>query len=71
MEGVVLVLTRKINERIMIGDDIEISMLAVSGDKVRIGIQAPRDVPVYRHEVWLNIQAERAAVDVVGRRSGS
>ncbi len=54
-----LVLTRKTNQSIMIGDDVEISVLAVSGDKVRIGISAPRDVPVFRKEVYLSIQAER------------
>jgi carbon storage regulator len=42
----------------MIGDDVEISVLAVSGDKVRIGIEAPRAVPVFRKEVWLEIQEE-------------
>jgi carbon storage regulator len=55
----VLVLTRKINQSIMIGDDVEVSVLAVSGDKVRIGIAAPRDVPVFRKEVYLSIQEER------------
>ena len=54
-----LVLTRKINQSIMIGDDVEVSVLAVSGDKVRIGIAAPRDVPVFRKEVYLSIQEER------------
>ena len=44
----------------MIGDDIEISVLSVMGEKVRIGIQAPRDVPVFRKEVYLEIQQERA-----------
>jgi carbon storage regulator len=55
----VLVLTRKSNQSIMIGDDIEISVLSVMGEKVRIGIQAPRDVPVFRKEVYLEIQRER------------
>lgn len=55
-----LVLTRKTNQSIMIGDEVEISVLAVSGDKVRIGISAPRDVPVFRKEVYLSIQAERS-----------
>jgi carbon storage regulator len=55
----VLVLTRKTNQSIMIGDDVEVSVLAVSGDKVRIGIAAPRDVPVFRKEVYLSIQEER------------
>ncbi|HEV3230275.1 MAG TPA: carbon storage regulator CsrA [Solirubrobacteraceae bacterium] len=54
-----LVLTRKSNQSIMIGDDIEISVLSVMGEKVRIGIQAPRDVPVFRKEVYLEIQRER------------
>jgi carbon storage regulator len=47
-----LVLTRKTNQSIMIGDDIEVSILSVSGDKVRIGIEAPRDVAVFRQEVY-------------------
>lgn len=47
-----LVLTRKTNESIMIGNEIEISVLSVSGDKVRIGIAAPRDVGVFRKEVY-------------------
>lgn len=54
-----LVLTRKSNQSIMIGDDIEVSVLAIMGEKVRIGIQAPRDVPVFRKEVYLEIQEER------------
>ncbi len=54
-----LVLTRKCNQSIMIGDDIEVSVLAIMGEKVRIGIQAPRDVPVFRKEVYLEIQQER------------
>ena len=52
----VLVLTRKSNQSIMIGDDIEISVLAVMGEKVRIGIDAPRSVPVFRREVYVEIQ---------------
>jgi carbon storage regulator len=54
-----LVLTRKSNQSIMIGDDIEVSVLAIMGEKVRIGIQAPRSIPVFRKEVYLEIQAER------------
>ena len=60
-----LVLTRKPNQSIMIGDDIEVTVLSVMGEKVRIGIQAPRDIPVFRKEVYLEIQQERAA-DVHG-----
>lgn len=57
-----LVLTRKSNQSIMIGDEIEISVLSIMGEKVRIGIQAPRDIPVFRKEVYLEIQAERGQV---------
>jgi carbon storage regulator len=65
----VLVLTRKSNQSIMIGDEIEVSVLAVMGEKVRIGIEAPRAVPVFRKEVYVEIQrgegadADAAAVD--------
>jgi carbon storage regulator len=59
----VLVLTRKSNQSIMIGDDIEISVLAVMGEKVRIGIEAPRSVPVFRREVYVEIQEERDDTD--------
>jgi carbon storage regulator len=58
-----LVLTRKGNQSIMIGDDIEVSVLAIMGEKVRIGIDAPRDVPVFRKEVYLEIQAGRGQTD--------
>ncbi len=54
-----LVLTRKSNQSIMIGDEIEVSVLAIMGEKVRIGIQAPRSIPVFRKEVYLEIQSER------------
>jgi carbon storage regulator len=55
-----LVLTRKSNQSIMIGDEIEVSVLAIMGEKVRIGIEAPRKVPVFRKEVYIEIQQERA-----------
>jgi carbon storage regulator len=57
----VLVLTRKPNQSIMIGDDIEVSVLAIMGEKVRIGIEAPRSVPVFRKEVYVDIQRDRDA----------
>jgi carbon storage regulator len=56
-----LVLTRKGNQSIMIGDEIEISVLAIMGEKVRIGIEAPRSIPVFRKEVYVEIQRDRAA----------
>ena len=67
-----LVLTRKSNQSIMIGDDIEVSVLSIMGEKVRIGIQAPRDIPVFRKEVYLEIQQERKeAVRTNGHASTS
>jgi carbon storage regulator len=56
-----LVLTRKQKQSIMIGDDIEVTVLAVAGDKVRIGIQAPRDIPVFRNEVYREIRDQATA----------
>jgi len=63
-----LVLTRKSNQSIMIGDDIEVSVLAIMGEKVRIGIQAPRDIPVFRKEVYIEIQQERVGTSGGGAR---
>jgi carbon storage regulator len=54
-----LVLTRKSNQSIMIGDEIEVSVLSIMGEKVRIGIEAPRSVPVFRKEVYVEIQQDR------------
>jgi carbon storage regulator len=56
-----LVLTRKANQSIMIGDDVEVSVLSIMGDKVRIGIEAPRDIPVFRREIYLEILQEKVA----------
>ena len=61
-----LVLTRKSNQSIMIGDEIEVSVLSVMGEKVRIGIQAPQSIPVFRKEIYLEIHREAAAAPVGG-----
>ncbi len=60
-----LVLTRKSNQSIMIGDEIEVSVLSVMGEKVRIGIQAPQKVPVFRKEIYLEIHREATGVTPV------
>src|ERR1700712_4637617 len=57
-EANVLVLTRRNNQSIMIGDDLEVKILGVSGEKVRIGISAPTDIPVYREEVFERMSSE-------------
>jgi len=62
-----LVLTRKTNQSIIIGDDVEVTVLAVSRDKIRLGITAPKDVPVYRKEVYLSIKGENSG-DAEGAR---
>jgi len=56
-----LVLTRKSNQSIMIGDEIEVSVLAIMGEKVRIGIEAPRSIPVFRKEVYLDIRQDASS----------
>ena len=53
-----LALARKVNQSIMIGDDIEITLLEIKGDQVKIGISAPKSIPVYRKEIYLQIQEE-------------
>ena len=58
-----LVLTRKRNQSIMIGDDIEVSVLSIANEKVRLGIQASRDIPVFRKEVYLEIQQDREGTE--------
>ena len=62
-----LALSRKKNEAIVINNDIEITVLEVKGDQVKIGISAPKEVPIYRKEVYLQIQeANKSAVDAEG-----
>lgn len=62
-----LALSRKKNEAIIINNNIEITILEVKGDQVKIGINAPKEVPVYRKEVYIQIQeANREAVNAAG-----
>jgi len=56
-----LILSRKINEKIMIGDDISVSIIEIRGDQVRLGVDAPKTVKVYRQEVFDAIRAENRA----------
>ncbi|MBM7618365.1 carbon storage regulator [Bacillus tianshenii] len=56
-----LVLTRKKDEAIKIGDDIEIKVIGISGDQVKIGIEAPKHVEIHRKEIYLSIQEENNA----------
>ncbi len=66
-----LVLTRKRNESIMIGDSVEVSVIEVKGDQVKLGIKAPKDIKVHRKEVYLaiqkeNIDASKSSVEKIG-----
>jgi carbon storage regulator len=53
-----LVLSRKKDQAIMLGDNIEITIIEIQGDQIRIGINAPKNVPIYRKELFLEIQEE-------------
>lgn len=55
-----LALTRKKGESLIINNDIEVTVLEIRGDQIKLGISAPREVPVYRKEVYLQIQEENA-----------
>lgn len=55
-----LALSRKKNEALVINNNIEITVLEIKGDQVKIGVSAPKDIPVYRKEVYLQIQKENA-----------
>lgn len=62
-----LALSRKKNEALVINNNIEVTILEVKGDQVKIGISAPKEVPIYRKEVYLQIQeANQASVNVEG-----
>ena len=63
-----LILSRKIDEKIKIGNDITITLIDVHGDQVKIGVEAPKDVKVFRQEVFDAIQLENKAAVVAGQK---
>ena len=56
-----LIITRRPGEKIMLGDDITIDVMEIVGNSVRVGIQAPRSIPVYREEIWNALREEGPA----------
>ena len=70
-----LVITRKPGEKICLGDDVTVTVLDVVGSAVRLGIEAPAEIPVYRYEIWAAVQEEKAmanapTANVVGTWTG-
>ena len=65
-----LILTRRIGETLIIGDDVNITVLGVKGNQVRLGINAPKDVSVHREEIYLRIQQEKQGVDTDTEHEG-
>ena len=56
-----LIITRRAGERIMLGDDTRIEIMEIVGSSVRVGIQAPKSVPIYREEIWTAVKEENRA----------
>ena len=59
-----LILTRRVGETLMIGDDVTITVLGVKGNQVRIGVNAPKEVAVHREEIYQRIQKEKTGQDI-------
>ncbi|MDP5031868.1 MAG: carbon storage regulator CsrA [Paraglaciecola sp.] len=66
-----LILTRRVGETLMVGDDVTVTVLGVKGNQVRIGVNAPKEVSVHREEIYMRIQAEKNGQAASGEQSSS
>lgn len=56
-----LIVTRRPNQKLILGDDVTIHVMEISGNNVRLGVEAPKSVPIYREEIWLAVKEENQA----------
>ncbi len=56
-----LILTRRVNEKLMVGDEVTVTVLSISGNQVRIGVNAPRHVPVHREEIYDKVKRQESS----------